>query len=335
MGTVFSSLQVAPGFITLAGNSIPFWGFTYAYHPKPRPQLPGPIIQATVGDFLRITLSGRPNAPFGEGLSIIFPGQEGVEVRNIPSTQFRPVQPQYANEEMISLTDYLAAGQTRAIEYRFRAVRPGIYLYESGTNSAKQVQMGLYGVIVVRPVGYGQLWHPNFRTAYGRDTASRHDIEKILVLGEIDSAMHKSVVPGADYNLLDFRPDYWVINGRFFSHSIAPDDDSSQPYGSAIRCRVGQRVLLRILNAGFQAHTLSLGALTGRVIAEDAYPLKLGTSDATYEKTAVTVGSGQSVDLLVTPLHPGEFYVYDREYQHLVNDDQFPGGIMTKITVTL
>ncbi|MGB9825725.1 MAG: ferroxidase, partial [Desulfofundulus sp.] len=238
------------------------------------------------------------------------------------------------NGKMVSLTDYLAAGEIGAIEYRFRALRPGAYLYESGTNSAKQVQMGLYGVIVVRPVGYHQPGHPNFRTAYGQNTASRHDIEKILVLGEIDSAMHKSVVPGAEYNLLDFRPDHWVINGRTFPASIAPDDDSSQPYGSAIRCRLGQRVLLRILNAGFQAHTLALGALTGRVIAEDAYPLKIGSSDATYEKTAVTVGPGQSLDLLVTPPYPGEFYIYDREYRHLVNDNQFPGGMMTKIAVT-
>ncbi|MDK2928237.1 MAG: hypothetical protein PWR31_1928 [Bacillota bacterium] len=334
MGIVFSSLQVVPGLITLAGKSIPFWGFSYAYHPRPRPQLPGPIIQATAGDYIRMALVVRPNAPFGEDLSIIFPGQEGVEVRSIPRFPFRPVQPQYADGKMVSLTDYLAAGEIGAIEYRFRAVRSGIYLYESGTNSAEQVQMGLYGAIVVRPVGYGQPWHPDFRTAYGRDTASRHDIEKILVLGEIDSAMHNSVVSRADYNLRDFRPDCWVINGRSFPHSIAPDDDSSQPYGSAITCRVGQRVLLRILNAGFQAHTLAFGALTGRVIAEDDYPLKLGTSDATYEKTAVTVGPGRSVDLLVTPPHPGEFYVYDREYRHLVSDDRFPGGMMTKITVT-
>ncbi len=39
--------------------------------------------------------------------------------------------------------------------YTFTAAEPGTYIYESGTDPAKQVQMGLYGALVVRPT-----WQP-------------------------------------------------------------------------------------------------------------------------------------------------------------------------------
>ncbi|MDK2821533.1 MAG: hypothetical protein PWP31_1498 [Clostridia bacterium] len=333
MATVAKILQVATGSLSLPGKIIPFWGFTDVF--VGNPQNPGPLIQATVGDQLIVGLMHNYIKFIGEPLSIIFPGQENVMVRKIPWGPFiyEPVQPQYSLGKMISLTNYLDEKQDIIIEYSFTATKPGIYLYESGTNPEKQIQMGLYGIIVVRPVGYNILDHHNHKTAYGAGTNSGYDLEKILVLSEIDSIMHNNVRPNVYYDMLKFKPDYWVINGRSFPDTISEDNTSSQPYGSQISCRVGQRVLLRIINAGFQNHTFYLGGLVGRVVAEDSFPLKTQSLDATYEKTGVTLGSGQRMDIILTPTTPGEYYLYDREYHHLVNNDQFPGGMMTRITV--
>ncbi|MBO8128413.1 MAG: ferroxidase [Peptococcaceae bacterium] len=335
MATVIKNLQVAAGSLSLPDKTIPFWGFANAFFGSP--QTPGPLIEATVGDRLTIRLIHNNSfARIGEPISIIFPGQENVMVRKIPSGPLipQPVQPQYAGGKMISLTNYLDENVDWLIEYSFTATKPGIYLYESGTNPEKQIQMGVYGVIVIRPSGYNTPDHPNYKTAYGAGTGSDYDVERILVIGEIDSIMHNDVEPGVYYDMLKFKPDYWVINGRSFPDTLAGDNNTSQPYGSKISCKVGQRVLLRVINAGFQNHTFYLGGFVGRVVAADSFPLMTPTLDATYEKTGVTLGSGQSFDIVFTPTTPGDFYLYDREYHHLVNNNQFPGGMMTKIEVT-
>lgn len=334
MAVVTKNLQVAAGLLSLPGKSIPFWGLTGILFGTP--QTPGPLIEAVAGDRVVVSLVANFFKPLGEPLSLIFPGQEDVMVTKFPGGPFipQPVQPQYSGGTMISLTDYLDESSDLFIVYQFTVVKPGIYLYESGSNSEKQVQMGIYGVIVVRPSGYNTPGHPNYKTAYGFGTGSFYDVEKVLVLAEIDSTMHNSVVPGAYYNMLRFKPDYWVINGRCFPDTLNGNDNSGQPYGAGVSCRVGQRVLLRVINAGFQNHTFYLGGLVGRVIAEDGFPLASPSLDATYEITGITLGSGQSADIIIAPTTPGQYCLYDREYHHLVNNDQFPGGMMTRIDVS-
>ena len=45
------------------------------------------------------------------------------------------------------------AGPGAAVTYSFTASSAGTYLYESGSDPQLQVQMGLFGAIVVRPAG--------------------------------------------------------------------------------------------------------------------------------------------------------------------------------------
>lgn len=148
--------------------------------------------------------------------------------------------------------------------------------------------------------------------------------------------MHESLARGLNFNMMEFAPDSWVINGRAYPDTLKPDGDPSlpsQPHGSEVQVGVGQRVLLRLVNAGFLTHTVHLGGLTGRVIAEDAFPLVSGRKDASYEKTAITLGPGQRVDVLIVPEHPGEYLIRSRDYSRVVNDDSFPGGMMTRLVV--
>ncbi|MTI84484.1 MAG: ferroxidase [Firmicutes bacterium] len=334
MAVITKIFQVTAGTLSLPGRSVPFWGFSDFFWGSP--QYPGPVVEATAGDQLIVWLIRNFSQPVGEPLSIVFPGQENVMVRKVPSGPFiyEPVQPQYSSGKMISLANFLDEQNDFIIDYSFFANKPGIYLYESGTNSEKQIQMGLYGVIIVRPEGYSTPGHPSYKTAYGAGTGSDYDVEKVLVLSEIDSIMHENVLPGVYYDMLKFNPDFWVINGRSFPDSISEDNTSGQPYGSKIDCQVGQRVLLRTINAGFQNHTFHLGGFTGRIVAEDSFPLRARELDATYEKTGFTLGSGQSVDIIFTPTTPGEYHLYDREYHHLVNNDMFPGGMMTVINIS-
>lgn len=325
------------GQLSLAGKTIPFWGLAPLFNGAA--QVPGPVIESRVGDTIRVRLynSFLNFAPIGEPISLMFPGQENVIVKKWPLGSYHSVQPQFVNNEFVSFTDYVDSGdliQLNALEYQFVASKLGIYLYESGTHSEKQIQMGMYGAIVVRPIGYNLPNHANYKTAYGAGTRSRYDVEKMLVLGEFDSVMHETIVPNEYYDVLKFKPDSWVINGRSYPDTLSNNNTSSQPYGSQINCKAGDRVLLRIINAGFQNHTFYFGGLVGRVVAEDSSPLVRAGIDITYEKTGITLAAGQSADIMITTTTPGEFYLYDREYNHLVNEDQFPGGMMTKLMVS-
>ena len=61
-----------------------------------------------------------------------------------------PAQPQFdVSGNLTSLTNAAAPG--RSVTYSFVAPEPGSYVYESGTSPAKQVPMGLFGALIVRP----------------------------------------------------------------------------------------------------------------------------------------------------------------------------------------
>lgn len=333
MATLFFSLWVKRGTVTINNQNIPFWGLaTLATGPR----LPGPTIKAKVNDNIRIRLSNSflNIKQIGEPVGLMFPGIEGVMVEEWPAGNSRPVQPQYINGELVAFTDYVDRGSIflpKGLIYKFQAKKPGIYLYESGVKSEKQIQMGVYGIIVIKPVGYNMPGHSNYKTAYGAGTNSNYDVEKVLVMGEIDTTMHENVVPEKNYNMLDFKPNNWILNGRVYPHTIDSDNNSSQPYGSRINCRVNDRVLLRIANAGYEAHTFYFGGLTGRIIAEDSYPLVSADSDLSYEKNGITLAPGQTADVIIIPTARGEYILYDRDYNHIVNAESFPGGMMTSM----
>ncbi len=336
MAVVTKYLWGMKGTLLLTGRSIPFWGFSPVFFSVP--QLPAPQIEAKTGDTVRIVLfnSFLNPSPIGESISILFPGQPDVMVREWPSGNFIFTEPQYSDGQLYSLTNDIATGgfaELKALEYSLIVNKPGVYLYESGTRSERQILMGMYGVIVVRPEGYDIPAHPDFKTAYGAGTMSEYDRENILILSEIDSNLNNQIDHGDDYDMSTYHPDCWLVNGRTFPATVEEPDQSSQPMGSIIRCNTGDKVLLRIVNAGFNAHTLQLGGLVAQLIAEDGVPLVHTGTDKSYQKTSVTLGAGQRVDLIITPTIPGEYYLFDREYHHLVNNDEFPGGMMTKLEV--
>ena len=77
-----------------------------------------------------------------------------------------------------------------SVTYTFTAGSPGTYLYESGTDVNKQVQMGLYGALVVRPAGHpGQV---NDRA----DSAFNPGHEYVFLLSEVDPDLHLAVERG-------------------------------------------------------------------------------------------------------------------------------------------
>lgn len=276
-------LWATTGNVTIDGASIPIWGFADG-EGQPA-MLPGPVI--TVEEGTDVTVVLHNDLP--ENVSIIFPGQN-------------------------LLPDEVGAAPGGTATYNFTATNPGSSLYESGVNPQKQVQMGLYGALIVRAATPDQAYDdPDGRSAF--------DKEAVLVLSEVDPDLHAAVEAEESYDLLDYNPRYFLLNGKAF------------PQTGPILAEPGDRVLFRYLNAGFLNHTLLLLGLSQTVIAHDGRLLNF-----TYETFSQTVVSGETYDLIATV--PGDgtagtkypLYVRSRS-MHTYQGDVFPGGMMTFVTI--
>jgi hypothetical protein len=139
-GTRTFDLVAADGYIsTPDGNAVYNWGFGTAGGGF---QLPGPVLCAWQGETIVVNLTNQ----LPVATSIQFPGQTGVQANNIPDG---PVVG--AGNSLVALAT--EAGPTGSVSYRFTADKEGTYLYESGSDPQLQVQMGLFGALVIRPAG--------------------------------------------------------------------------------------------------------------------------------------------------------------------------------------
>lgn len=266
------------------GNSIYFWGYSKAAD-KPA-QLPGPQIILREGETITITLTNT----LPEEVSIFFPGQENVQVEG------QPVQPQYENNNLISFVNHVASGQT--ISYTFIASHPGTFIYESGTCPHKQVQMGLYGGIVIHPSDYDPEVN---KTAYGLGTDTDFDREYLLIVSEIDPLLHEAVEQDKEYKISQYTPRYWTMNGRCAPDTMLMNNIShlpTQPYSSMIMGEPGDKILMRYIGAGIDTHPLHPHGNHTRIIAKDGRLLSNENYNISFNRFTVSVDPGQTYDQL-------------------------------------
>jgi hypothetical protein len=295
-------LTAKSGFVGLPdGNSVFMWSYAprgplgdYSF------QLPGPTLCVTQGQIVTVTLHND----LPEAVSIVFPGQTGVRVGTNLTGPL--VQPQLAGGQIVSLAQ-AAAGRVgsvvSSISYTFLASHAGTYLYQSGTDEAKQLQMGLYGALVVRPAGFPGRAYAAASTAFNRAT------EYVLLMSEVDPALHQAVEQGQPYRPAAYHPRYWMLNGRSFPDTIAPNGASwlpTQPYSSFIHMQPYSDpgnplpALVRYLSVGTRSHPFHPHGNHGRIIARDGRPVSGPATDLTYEKFLVNVGPGQTWDVTYT-----------------------------------
>src|SRR5215472_4139583 len=252
------------------GNSVFMWG--YANHDAPDNdhfQTPGPVLCVTEGETVVVNLTNTLPEP----ASIVFPGQAGVSASGGSAGLF---------------TDEAAAGGG-AVSYSFTAASPGTYLYQSGSDQAKQVEMGLYGALVVRPNATTCPPVAGTNCAYGASTRYKSDGEYLLLLAEIDPVLHHAVEIGVGtYDLNARRPRYFTVNG------LQPN----QPYGALVRLQPNtaantQPTLIRMINAGLLNHPFHPHGNHTTEIAQD------GRVVPRTEHFGETIGSGQTLDYLI------------------------------------
>jgi FtsP/CotA-like multicopper oxidase with cupredoxin domain len=179
------------------------------------------------------------------------------------------------------------------------------------------------------------------------DGTTRYDVEVPIQIGSFDPDFHD-----ASYNVqpLPFRSmkdKYFLLNGRGYPDTTDPGvqstmndlgvNEESQPVSSHIQAMAGDIVLLRISNLNVtQFNTVGTNGIPMQVIAMDARLLRDDDGNNMYYTTnSVTLGGGQSVDVLINTagLSGKKFYFYSKNLSQLANNAENFGGAMTEIVI--
>lgn len=140
-----------------------------------------------------------------------------------------------------------------------------------------------------------------------------------MLLSDIDTRWHQSVLTGGNFNPVDFRPDFWLVNGRAFPDTLRPhpltppagsDPNVTQiNYESYVHVKTGQKFLLRTINMGYQVVPWHIHGWHFSIIGKDLHIspfLELDVKDKHNKEAIVqmgftaTIGSGETYDLLLT-----------------------------------
>src|SRR6202521_1793016 len=303
-GTTFS-LVASQGYSSQPdGQQIYSWGYGCAtgyksmYAPAafasmafcPTMQLPGPTLIVTEGQKVIVTLTN--NLPTGAGnTSIVFAG--------IPVTATGGTAGLLAQEA--------TPGAAGTVTYTLNTTgKAGTHAYYSGSQPDLQIEMGLYGALVVLPstvpvgcVGLNTkglgIDYRLAASAYDH-SATCYDREYLFQFGEIDPRIHQqaeaqiraiAACPAGTTNTVTgqpcppatlivvtepYHPGYFLINGRSMPDDMDADyapNYPAQPYNGNPHMHPLEQVLLRVIGQGRWEHPFHEHHTHGRILARD------------------------------------------------------------------
>jgi FtsP/CotA-like multicopper oxidase with cupredoxin domain len=235
----------------------------------------------------------------------------------------------------------------RDFTYFYRPHDPGTYMYHCHFEDVEHVQMGMTGIVYVRPVqNAGTADVAPGKYAYNDgDGSTRYDREFALILTEIWAEAHYRDAHIQTTDWTDYKPTFFAFNGRCYPDTVAPPGDPMspaagrlryQPISSLITANAGEKVLLRLANLGYQNHTLTIDGVDLLVVGKDAGLLRGRDGSAEFQVTnTVQIGPGESRDVIFTAPSPGTYLLYDRDYPALTNAGGAGlGGQLTEIRVS-
>lgn len=362
--TVCKHLTAGDGFITMAdGRNLYMFGFADVTGQKPdtvvldslTATFPGPTIVLDEGDDFYLTLTNvgmamrpdlfDPHTVHFHG----FPEQPPV-FDGMPEGSF-------------------GVNMGSSFTYFYRLNDPGTYLYHCHQEATEHMQMGMLGNIYVRPRQDGMaLTHQGrlyTKFAYNdRDGSTGYDVVKPLQLSSMDHVFHERHIGVQPLPFKDMRDTYAMINGRGYPDTVNPgalptpsevpgdtaaslnNGTQSQGMNALVTATKGERILLRLSNVSVtNYYTVTVQGLPMRVVGAGARQLRGAEAtpgqndgkDLYYETSSVTLGGGESVDVLIDTggdVSPGTYFLYTTNLNYLSNFDQDSGGMMTEIVIS-
>jgi len=283
-------------------------GFTPTFLPAaisgatcPTMQVPGPTLIVTEGQTVTVQLTNNLPAAAGN-TSILFPSFQVTATGGVTGL----------------LTQEAAPGGT--VTYTFVASQAGTHAYYSGTQGDLQVEMGLYGAIIVLPANVPSActtglhaanlqvkaaWgEPDFtlsKAAYDHP-GSCYDREYLFQWAEMDSRIHHQAQtqvaatvssgvcttpgnPACSLNVQTepYHPAYFIINGRSMPDLMDPNyaaEYPHQPYNGNPHTHPGELLLVRTIGQGRWQHPFHEHANHVRILARDGNMILSPTNPA-------------------------------------------------------
>ncbi len=276
------------------GRSVTIWGFTNGGGGMGGMggQFPSPAIRVTQGQVVHTVLNVQGNM-WRHTIH-----HHGIE----PSTE----------NDGVGHYSFDVAG---TYTYQWKAAHAGTYFYHCHTNTVLHAEMGMYGALIIDPPeGQGTLF----------SGGPQYDVEAIWACDEIDSSWHQlswsAGTCGEDVGLNSLNPDYFIITGVDGAQSALTDP------AVAVNMNVGQKLLVRYINAGYLPQRINFGGLTATVHMSDGRALP-----APMQVTEIETVAAERYDCIFEPDKRG---VYEVTVDHLdwVTGDVV-GTARTRITV--
>src|SRR5216683_1336054 len=296
------NLTAAPAYLTQPdGQAVYSWGYgctgtPSGFAPAAIPaattfcnvmQVPGPTLIVTENTQFTVTLTNQLPSAAGN-TSILFPGLTLVSTSGgVPG-----------------LLTQEATG-TSPVTYTLIATSPGTRAYYSGTQGDLQVEMGMYGAIIVLPATIPSTctsglatsnlaaeahWgESDFRLAAAayNNIHACYDREYLFQFSEMDPRIHTQTLAqvtaagsctagaaGCSLNVATepYHPRYFMINGRSMPDDMDPNyafQYPHQPYNGNPHMHPGEQVLLRVIGQGRWEHPFHEHANHVRILARD------------------------------------------------------------------
>jgi len=184
------------------------------------------------------------------------------------------------------------------------------------------------------------------------DGSTLYHVEAPIQLLAMDRNFHEMHIAVQPLPFWSLDESYPMINGRGYPDTVSTanivnlDGKEAQKTSSLVTASVGQKILLRMSNVSVSDfHTLTVLGIPMKIVGKDARLLRgpdpdgagplLGRSLA-YQTTSITLGGGETADAILdtTGLTPGTYFIYDSRLNHLSNDQEDYGGMMTEIRLT-
>ncbi len=183
------------------------------------------------------------------------------------------------------------------------------------------------------------------------DGSTAYDVEYPVQMHGFDPNFHFIGMTFNPEPFTDMKDKYFMLNGRSYPDTInpnaitTPSSDGalhySQPLPTLINIPVGGKALLRISNLDVTEYqTLASLGIPMHVVGINARLLRdMAGNDMTYYSNSITLGGGESLDVILdasdTTSYPlnSTFYLYTPNLDHLSNDAENFGGLMTEVHI--
>jgi FtsP/CotA-like multicopper oxidase with cupredoxin domain len=187
------------------------------------------------------------------------------------------------------------------------------------------------------------------------DGSTAYDVEYPIQIHGFDPSFHFVGMTFNPEQFVDMKDKYFLLNGRSYPDTVTAGpletqsadgrNHFSQPLPSIINIPAGKKALLRISDLDVTEYqTLASLGIPMKVIAINAKLLRdQAGNNLNYNTNSITLAGGESIDVILdtsiskpdgTAYTKGEiYYLYTPNLDHLSNDAENFGGLMTEIHI--